>query len=212
MKRLCVLCLALLLVAAVHPATAKELTLDGVRDLAAMGEEIEWTDLLPYGGTDIGSGMYIRSIPVEGREYSLWAGGDEQEISYLQLRSDENSRSYVDLWLEDMDAFLEWDHRIGRFCYDRVAGMYAPGDPGVNPYPFKNVQPFSVHDYDSVVMRAEAERTIESNAVDVQYDLLADVWMVLFYTSGDADTMLLGGGQSVYMNGDGLTVLIVYGE
>lgn len=193
---------------------AKELTMEDVSRLASMKETIQWEDIVPYGGDDIGSGMCIISIPVADQPYLLWVGmsSSDGEIQYLSLRSAENSRSCMDLWTENMEAFLEWDHRISRFHYDRMAEIYAPGEPGVNPYPFRNVEPESVLDYGAVVARATEEVTIQYDAVEVSYDPDADIWCTLFYTAGSTDKTMMGGGQSVYLDSNGITRLIVYDE
>lgn len=193
---------------------AKELTMEDVSRFAAMKEEIQWEDIAPYGGDDIGSGLCIISIPVADQPYLLWVGMERWggEIQYLLLRSAENSRSYMDLWTENMEAFLEWDHRINRFRYDWVEEVHVSGEPGVNPYPFRNVEPEPVSDYGTVVDRAREEVTVEYDAVEVSYDPAADIWEVLFYTSAQMDEIVLGGGQNIYLSSDGITHLIVYDE
>lgn len=213
MKRILMVALAWLVGMQILPA--KELTMEDVRNLAVLQDEIEWYDVAPYGGTDIGSGLYILSIPVSGQPYELWVGmerGPRGEIQYLLLVSAENSRSRADLWTEDMDAFLQWDHRIGRFRYDRIAEEHASGEPGVNPFPFQNVDAAPVYDYNTAVMRAREEVSIEYNAEDVCYDPEADVWQVTFFAAGAEGEIHCGGDQSVYLGSDGITRLIVYGE
>lgn len=212
MKRVFAMLLAWLMGMQLIPA--KELTMNDVRELAAMGPAIEWSDLAPYGGTDIGSGLCILSIPVSDEPYKLWAGMDRLggEILYLILVSNENSRSRMELWTEDIDDFLAWDHRIGRFRFDRVEERYSPGEAGVNPFPFRNTQEAPVFDYEAVVDRAREEVTVEYNAVELTYDPAADVWNVLFYKDSTSDEIALGGGQNVYLGSDGVTRLIVYDE
>lgn len=210
MKRYLAMLLAWLIGMQLVPA--KELTMDGVRDLAAMKEEIEWLDVVPYGGENVGSGLYVLSIPVAGEEYHLRAGGDSDDVWSLQLHSSQNNRSWADLWTEDLDAFLHHDHRIGRFRYDRFAQQNQPGNPGVNPHPFRNAEAQPVTGYESAVERAAAEATIDYDSTEVLYDPAQDVWSVTLYTSGAPDEMVLGGGQTVCFGSDGVTKLIVYGE
>lgn len=212
MKRVFAMVLAWLISMQLVPA--KELTMDDVYRLAAMKDTIQWADVAPYGGVDIGSGLTIYSIPVADQPYHLWVGMDrsDHEIMYLSLCADENSRSFIDPWTEDIGAFLEWDYRIGRFRYDRVIDWRVPGEPGVNPYPFRNADAAPVSDYETAVARAREEVTIAYDAVEVFYDPEADVWCVLFYEAGASNEPILGGGQSVYLGSDGITKLIVYGE
>ena len=212
MKRALAMMLAWLISLQMVPA--KELTMEEVSRLAAMKEAIQWEDIAPYGGDDIGSGLCIISIPVADQPYLLWVGMDRSggEIQYLLLRSAENSRSYMDLWTENMEDFLKRDHRISRFRYDRVAEFHASGEPGVNPYPFRNVDSEPVLDFETAVDRAREEVTVEYDAVEVFYDPEAEVWGVLFYSTENPEEISLGGGQTVYMGTDGITRLVVYGE
>ena len=55
--------------------------------------------------------------------------------------------------------------------------------------------------------RAKNECTIGYDTVSVLHDGWDDVWSITFYTRGT-----LGGTQSVYLDKNGITLLIVYGE
>ncbi len=55
--------------------------------------------------------------------------------------------------------------------------------------------------------RAKQEVTIDQDLAQMFYDEKADVWMVRFWNSKRA-----GGDETVYLNGKGVTLLIVYGE
>lgn len=57
------------------------------------------------------------------------------------------------------------------------------------------------------IEQARNEYTIEYDTTAVAYDSEADIWRVTFYTEGSA-----GNSQDVYLNGNGLTALIIYGE
>ena len=63
-------------------------------------------------------------------------------------------------------------------------------------------------DADGIIERAKSECTIAYDTATISgYDDAEDMWMVVFSTSGT-----LGGCQTVYLDGHGVTHLIVYGE
>ncbi|MBR4034271.1 MAG: hypothetical protein IKJ04_05635, partial [Clostridia bacterium] len=64
-----------------------------------------------------------------------------------------------------------------------------------------------VADSNEAAERAKNECTIGYDTVSVLHDGWDDVWSVTFYTRGT-----LGGGQTVYLDKNGITLLIVYGE
>ena len=57
------------------------------------------------------------------------------------------------------------------------------------------------------IIRAKFELTVEYDTISVSQDKDANMWCVDFWTLD-----IVGGGQSVYLNGNGLTCYIVYGE
>lgn len=73
---------------------------------------------------------------------------------------------------------------IPSFSYSEVQDTYGENAPGVLRDGFQNTSPLAV---------SSAEE--------------ADMWDVCFFTSG-----VVGGCQDVYLNGSGVTCLIVYGE
>ena len=93
------------------------------------------------------------------------------------------------------------------FSYEEDAALYQPGDPGVDPFGFVNVDPQTIDSREAAVERAENECTVSYGATEVWYDPDAGMWKILFYTDGTA-----GGGQTVYLGSDGVTNLVVYGE
>ncbi len=105
---------------------------------------------------------------------------------------------------------------LASFSYEEDAAAYKDGDPGVNPNEFVNVDVHPIESQDAAVERAKSECTIEYNATSASYDESTDMWRIHFFTAAarqdDALWVTVGGGQSVYMNSDGITQLIVYGE
>lgn len=104
---------------------------------------------------------------------------------------------------------------LASFSYEEDAATYKDGDPGVNPNEFVNVDIYPIENQDAAVERAKNECTIEYNATSEYYDDNADMWRIDFLTvahSEDDTWATPGNCQSVYMNSDGITQLIVYGE
>ena len=95
----------------------------------------------------------------------------------------------------------------GEFSYEEDLKKYKENDPGVYYDGFSNTSSLKLSDTEEVIKRAEAECTIEYDTTTVYYDSAAGIWKTVFSTAGT-----LGNCQSVYLNGDGVTCLIVYGE
>ena len=104
---------------------------------------------------------------------------------------------------------------LASFSYEEDAAIYKDGDPGVNPHAFVNTDLFPIENQNAAVERAKNECTIEYNSTSEYYDMDADMWRIDFHTvvnNEDGTFAILGERQSVYMDSDGVTQLIVYGE
>lgn len=97
--------------------------------------------------------------------------------------------------------------KVEAFSYSQDASMYISGSPGIKTEGFNNAQKSTVTKKEEAIDLAKNEVTIEYDKVDVYYDNTYSMWLVCFSAKD-----ILGGGQSVYIDKDGLTVLIVYGE
>ena len=97
---------------------------------------------------------------------------------------------------------------IRTFSYAEVLAEYKIGDPGVKHENFNNpeIEREGMRAIDAII-RAKFEVSIEYNTVSVFYDEESNMWCVSFYTFD-----VPGGDQSVYVNDNGLTCYIVYGE
>ena len=97
---------------------------------------------------------------------------------------------------------------IREFSYAQELEYYKVGDPGVKHEHFNNwnIESEITGAIDAII-RAEFELTIEYDTISVSYDETSNMWRVDFWTLN-----LDGNSQSVYINGDGLTCYIVYGE
>ena len=96
---------------------------------------------------------------------------------------------------------------IPSFSYAEVQDTYVENAPGVLQDGFQNTSPLAIDSAEEAAQRALAECTIPYDSVTCRYDSEADMWDVCFFTSG-----VVGGCQDVYLNGSGVTCLIVYGE
>ncbi len=103
--------------------------------------------------------------------------------------------------------FIVPESSIGGFSFDNVQKTYKPGDPGVKTSGFKNTSKQTVTNSAEAAERAKGECTIEYDAVTVLRDGWDKMWAVTFSTRNT-----LGGCQTVYLDSNGITLLIVYGE
>lgn len=99
------------------------------------------------------------------------------------------------------------NNEVSSFSYSEHAEIYKDDNPGVKHDGFKNTNESKISNAEDALERAKKECTIEWDAFGVSFDNESNVWMVSFYTEG-----MLGGDQSIYLDGDGKTLLIVYGE
>ena len=93
------------------------------------------------------------------------------------------------------------------FSYEEVLQTWGKSDPGVKTDGFQNTSGAVIATPQQVIERAQNECTIEYDTTALAYDNAADIWRVTFYTEGS-----VGNSQDVYLNGSGLTALIIYGE
>ena len=93
------------------------------------------------------------------------------------------------------------------FSYEKVLQMWKKSDSGVKSDGFQNTSEAVIATPQQVIERAQNECTIEYDTTALAYDSAADIWRVTFYTEGS-----VGNSQDVYLNGNGLTALIIYGE
>ena len=103
-----------------------------------------------------------------------------------------------------VDLHLE---QPGSFSYAEVTATFKAGDPGVKSEGFVNTEFAPIRRIWDVKTQALNECTIEHDTVTVNYDETAKAWEVTYSTANT-----LGNCQSVYMDENGMTLLIVYGE
>ena len=93
------------------------------------------------------------------------------------------------------------------FSYEEDKKLYSKETDGVTREGFKNTKKATITTVKEAITIAQKEKTIESDSVNMYYDANAKVCKVSFYTEGQ-----VGGDQTVYLDSDGKTILIVYGE
>ena len=95
---------------------------------------------------------------------------------------------------------------IPGFSYAEDSAIYVDGEPGVKTSGFVNTAETDINS-DNVTIIAKHECTVEYDNSEVYYDTVAGIWKVDFF-SEETD----GGCQTVYLDSNGKTVLVVYGE
>ena len=95
---------------------------------------------------------------------------------------------------------------IPNFSYAEDAAIYLECEPGVKTSGFVNTTETEIT-FENVAECAKNECTVEYDRITTYFDTDECVWKVHFGTDG-----MVGGDQSVYLDCDGKTVLIVYGE
>ena len=101
---------------------------------------------------------------------------------------------------------VESNNSIPQFSFAEDAAIYVEGEPGVKTSGFVNTTETEIT-FENVAECAQNECTVEYDNVTTYFDTDECVWKVHFCTDG-----MVGGDQSVYLDCDGKTLLIVYGE
>ena len=94
------------------------------------------------------------------------------------------------------------------FSYSEHAEIYKDDNPGVKHDGFKNINESKISNAEDALERAKKECTVTWDSFGVSFDNESNIWMVCFYIDGE----ILGGDQTVYLDSNGKTLLIVYGE
>lgn len=145
---------------------------------------------------------------------------DELKQSYTEEELQSLFKEHFALWhtgVSSMDYTMYMDLAeqtkaifdkiaIPNFSYAEDMAIYVEGEPGVKTSGFVNTTEAEIT-FENVAEHAKNECTIEYDSVTTYFDTDKCVWKVHFYTDAMA-----GGDQSVYLDCDGRTILIVYGE
>ena len=84
-----------------------KLTLEIVKNLSKIGDELSWEHFQPYDGKDIGSGLYIKLYPID-HKYELLIGGGSLKSSpmYINLVNKDTKKS-IDIRHDNIDKFIK---------------------------------------------------------------------------------------------------------
>ncbi|MBT9775987.1 hypothetical protein GPL15_05650 [Clostridium sp. MCC353] len=85
-----------------------KLTLDNVIELSKKGDSLSLSDLSPYEGTDVGSGLYILSYEIND-DFYLLAGstGPENPPMYVRLVYADDREQYIDIRDNDVESWID---------------------------------------------------------------------------------------------------------
>ena len=95
---------------------------------------------------------------------------------------------------------------VGSFSYADDC-VYYKGDPGIKQSGFVNNEKIEITSAEQAIDIAEKECTVNYDTVDVAIDAETEIYRISFYKEG-----WLGGDQNIYINQDGITQMIIYGE
>ena len=95
---------------------------------------------------------------------------------------------------------------IGNFSYEEDFNYYKD-DPGLHQSGFVNTEKADISDPEQVIELANKECTVDYDTVSIAFDATSTMYKVNFSKKN-----YVGGDQSVYINQDGITQLIIYGE
>ena len=107
-------------------------------------------------------------------------------------------------------AFISCSSNVAsydEFSYSSDLEYYQDIQCGVKRDGFNNTVPQVIKTRKDVLELAKEEVTVEYNRIDVAFDDIEEVWRLDFSIE-----YVDGGNQSVYIDKNGLTLLIVYGE
>ena len=88
-----------------------------------------------------------------------------------------------------------------------MLAAYPENASGVKSDGFCNTSRVALEGVQNVLDRAKNECAVNYDTVDVSYDSTATIWQIQFRAAETAS-----GSQMVYMDGYGVTCLVVYGE
>ena len=96
---------------------------------------------------------------------------------------------------------------VGEFSYAAFCEYYNEDVPWIKHEGFVNAEKVEIESVEQVVELAKKECNVEYDTINVSYDSQEKIYLVMFSMEG-----WLGGDQSVCINHEGITQLIVYGE
>lgn len=155
------------------------------------------------------------AVAAEGEDdCAVYEGTTEETPISFSLRDRRLTEAATEDEYEDREGYdeavtdaAESAYEVRTFSYMYDMSVYTSGAAEVKTEGFVNTEVNPVANGAEAVERAKAECAVEYDTADVYRDGIENVWKVVFSTEGTE-----GNCQSVYLNSDGVTVLVVYGE
>lgn len=104
-------------------------------------------------------------------------------------------------WIADIDMDVE------KFSYEKERSEIAEATGSNKIKEFHNTENANINNKEQAVEIAKNEVNVEYDSVSVAFDEESEMWKVIFFKKSQ-----LGGGQTAYLNKDGITQLCVWGE
>ena len=128
------------------------LTQEALLTLAQKGEALSWADFDGFSYTEGGSGLYIRTYPVEGGfTVQIGGAGPDEAPMYLTLFADADPEMLLDLRTGDVEAFLR-EHQAGDSVGDLFAAIAASPAEASSPQAYVEAHP---EEYQALLDRGE---------------------------------------------------------
>ncbi|MEE0265729.1 MAG: hypothetical protein UD936_08900 [Acutalibacteraceae bacterium] len=96
---------------------------------------------------------------------------------------------------------------VNTFSYKKTCEYYKTETAGIKRTGFVNTKKSSIENSEQAISLAKNECTVDYDTIDVAYDSEEKVYEVSFFKEN-----ITGDNQDIYINQDGITQLIVYGE
>lgn len=141
----------------------------------------------------------VAVMSLDGEDDAVVEAVTEEQVKFKIVRP-EKGDSEEATEEADEEATEESTSEVEMFSYMYDMSIYEGITEG-----FKNTDVSPVANSYDAIERAKNECMVEYDSIAVYHDAIEKVWKVSFYKE---DTP----GESVYMNCDGITTLIVYGE
>ncbi len=147
----------------------------------------------------------------ESADFALWGRRASEDVTEAQYEEETENEVFSESETEAKSASgsskEEASIEVKTFSYMQDLSMFVTDDGLSRTEGFKNTDVCPITNGEEAVARAENECTVEYDRTNVYYDPYECMWMVNFGLEN-----VVGGDESVYMNSDGITTLIVYGE
>ena len=103
---------------------------------------------------------------------------------------------------------------VGEFSYAAFCEYYGDETEGIVSEGFVNTEKTEIESVEQIIELAKKECTVKYDTIKVEYDSEQKIYHVNFFKEKEilGYGYVVGGDQSVCINHEGITQLIVYGE